>query len=37
MTLQAEIDRDEQSVLEYPELRSARTWSRSSVSDKALS
>jgi membrane fusion protein, multidrug efflux system len=37
MTLQAEIDRDEQSVLEYPELRSARTWSRSSVSNKALS
>ena len=37
MTLQAEIDRDEQSVLEYPELRSARAWSRSSVSDKALS
>ena len=37
MTLQAEIDRDEQSVLEYPELRSARAWSRSSVGDKALS
>jgi membrane fusion protein (multidrug efflux system) len=37
MTLQAEIDRDEQSVLEYPELRSARAWSRSSISDKALS
>ncbi len=37
MTLQAEIDRDQQSVLEYPELRSARAWSRSSISDKALS
>ena len=37
MTLQAEIDRDEQSVLEYPELRSARAWSRSSAGNAALS
>jgi len=37
MTLQAEIDRDEHSVLEYPELRSARAWSRSSAGNAALS
>src|ERR1700741_4992861 len=37
MTLRAEIDRDEQLVLEYPARRPARASSRSSVSDKALS
>jgi membrane fusion protein, multidrug efflux system len=37
MTLQAELDRDEQSVLDYPELRSARTRSWSSARNAALS
>jgi membrane fusion protein (multidrug efflux system) len=37
MTLQAQIDRDEQSVLEYPEPRSARVRSRSSAANPALS
>jgi membrane fusion protein, multidrug efflux system len=37
MTLQAQIDRDEQSVLEYPEPRSARGRSRSSAANPALS
>jgi membrane fusion protein (multidrug efflux system) len=37
MTLQAEIDHDEQSVLEYPEPRSARARSRSSAGNPALS
>jgi membrane fusion protein, multidrug efflux system len=31
MTLQAELDHDEGSLLEYPEPRSARAWSRSSA------
>jgi membrane fusion protein (multidrug efflux system) len=35
MTLQAELDRDdEQTLLEYPEPRSTPTWLRSSISDK---
>ena len=37
MTLQAELDRDEQSVLEYPEPRSPRAWSRVPPADRALS
>jgi len=37
MTLQAELDHDEQSVLEYSELRSARARSRFSADNEALS
>jgi len=37
MTLQAELDHDEQSLLEYPEPRSAPVWSRSSLGNQALS
>ncbi|MGC1235281.1 MAG: hypothetical protein WA838_11530, partial [Xanthobacteraceae bacterium] len=37
MTLQAELDRAEQSVLEYSEPRSARAWSRFSADNEALS
>ena len=34
MTLQAELDHDEGSLLEYPEPRSTPTWLRSSISDQ---
>ena len=37
MTLRAELDRDEQSLLEDHELRSAAGWSRSSIGNRALS
>src|SRR6516164_419465 len=37
MSLQAELDHDEQTVLEYPELRSARAWSRPAIGNAALS
>ncbi|MGN6750891.1 MAG: HlyD family secretion protein [Xanthobacteraceae bacterium] len=37
MTLQAELDRDEQSVLDYSEMRSQRSWSRSPAGNAALS
>ena len=37
MSLQAELDHDEQTVLEYPELRSARTWSGPAIGNAALS
>jgi membrane fusion protein (multidrug efflux system) len=37
MTLQAELDHEEQSVLEYPEVRSERAWSRSRIGSEALS
>jgi membrane fusion protein, multidrug efflux system len=37
MTLQAELDRDEQSVLDYSDRQSQRSWSRSPVGNAALS
>ncbi len=37
MTLQAELDHDEQSVLDDPELRFPRDWLRGSIPNKALS
>jgi membrane fusion protein, multidrug efflux system len=37
MTLQAEVDHDEQSLLDYSELRSERAWSRSPIGNPALS
>ena len=37
MSLQAELDHDEQTVLEYPELRSVRAWSRPAIGNAALS
>jgi membrane fusion protein, multidrug efflux system len=37
MTLQAELDQDEQSVLDYSEMRSQRSWSRSPIGNAALS
>jgi membrane fusion protein (multidrug efflux system) len=37
MTLQAELDHNEQSLLEYPEPRSAPVWPRSSLRNRALS
>jgi membrane fusion protein, multidrug efflux system len=37
MTLQAELDSDEQSVLEYSEARFSNAWSRVAIADKALS
>jgi membrane fusion protein, multidrug efflux system len=37
MTLQAELDHDEQSVLDYSEMRSQRSWWRSPVGNAALS
>jgi membrane fusion protein, multidrug efflux system len=37
MTLQAELDRDERSVLDYSEMRSQRSWSRSPIGNAALS
>ena len=37
MSLQAELDREEQTLVEYPEVRSERAWSRSRVGNAALS
>src|SRR5262249_60393568 len=37
MSLQAELDYEEQSLLEYPEVRPERAWSRSRVGSEALS
>ena len=37
MTLQAEVDHDEQSLIDYSEMRFERAWSRSAVSNAALS
>ena len=37
MTLQAEFDQDEQSVLDYSDMRSQRSWSRSPIGNAALS
>jgi membrane fusion protein, multidrug efflux system len=37
MTLQAELDRDETSVVDYSDLRSQRSWSRSPIDNTALS
>ena len=37
MTLQAEVDHDEQSLIDYSEMRFERAWSRSVVSNAALS
>jgi membrane fusion protein, multidrug efflux system len=37
MTLQAELDHDEQTVFDYREERSARAWPRSHTGDAALS
>ncbi len=37
MTLQAELDHDEQTVLEYPEARSAGAWPQPAIGNAALS
>jgi len=37
MSLQAELDHEEQSLLEFPEVRSERAWSRSHIGNEALS
>jgi membrane fusion protein (multidrug efflux system) len=37
MTLQAELDHDEQTVLDYPEIHSARAWSPRRIGNAALS
>jgi membrane fusion protein (multidrug efflux system) len=37
MSLQAELDYEEQSLLEYPEVRPERAWSRSRIGSEALS
>jgi membrane fusion protein, multidrug efflux system len=37
MTLQAELDRDEQTVLDYSEVRSSRAWSPRRIGNAALS
>jgi len=37
MTLQAEVDHDEQSLIDYSEMRFERAWSRPTVSNAALS
>src|SRR5215831_14997000 len=37
MSLQAELDYEEQSLLEYPEVQPERAWSRSRIGSEALS
>ena len=37
MSLQAELDHEEQSLLEFPEVRPERAWSRSHIGNEALS